>query len=509
MAANEQVRIDLEAVDRASAKIEDVADAVADLEDADAKVTLTAKDDASSTIADVEADTRALSGLDAEVVLKARADQARAELAGLRADLERTGEKAEDTARQMDRIAGDGGISTRGNAIADLTGPLGEASGAASDFAGVADGLTDIVGDLATKLGATPDVAAKISGALGGLGIAVAAGAAVWSLWSQRQREAEEAARQNAERVRDLSAAVEEGNRAVAVAKFHEVFGKAEKAAREAGIPVEEYAAFLTGAAEEMATATARQDELRAAYEAAGPAGSEARIAALQQSAAYFELTQVLVEARDKYAGTTDAVLDQAAADEDLADALVGTGKSADEAAAAQERLADRVARSEAATRRAEAALDDLKGSLNFEQAALNFATSFAEAMATAEEGTALTAQEVLDLKNDYLAVADELGKTPIEVQSDLERIEAGDIAAVLWETQSEINSRPPVTLKTKLGIPVNFGDERFYGPGGGPTAATSTVIVHQTIPRGFRGDVLAEARRAAARSGRLYRSVG
>jgi hypothetical protein len=129
--------------------------------------------------------------------------------------------------------------------------------------------------------------------------------------------------------------------------------------------------------------------------------------------------------------------------------------------------------------------------------------------MATAEEGTALTAQEVLDLKNDYLAVADELGKTPIEVQSDLERIEAGDIAAVLWETQSEINSRPPVTLKTKLGIPVNFGDERFYGPGGGPTAATSTVIVHQTIPRGFRGDVLAEARRAAARSGRLYRSVG
>jgi type II secretory pathway pseudopilin PulG len=506
----EQVRIDLEANDKASGKIEDVADAAADLERADAEVTITAKDNASTEIADVEADARALSKVDAEIVLKARADTAKAELAALRADLEQTGEKAEDTARQLDRVDSGGGLNTRGNAIADLTGPLGEASGAASDFAGVMDGLGDIVGDTVTKLGATPELAGKISGALGGLGIAVAAGAAVWSIWTQKQKAAEEAARATAEATEDLNEAIRDGNREAATTKFHEVFGKAEAAAKRAGIPLEEYVKFLTGAATVMPTASARAFELGQAWADSADQSAGAEAAALRQFDAYNDLVSVVTAARDNYAATNETIGHTAEENAALADALGLTEDATDDAADAQDRMAKKLERAEATTRSAKSALDDLRGALSFEQAVLNFQTSFGEAMAAAEADTALTAQEILDLKTDYLTVAEDIGKSPIDIATDLKKIEDGDIAEVLWTTQEGINRRPPLELKTRLGLPVNFGDERFYRYATpGMAAATSVTNVYQTIPRGFRGDVLAEARRQAARSGRLYRATG
>jgi chromosome segregation ATPase len=356
-------------------------------------------------------------------------------------------------------------------------------------------------------LGATPELASKISAALGGLGIAVAAGAAVWSIWSQRQKQAEEAARKTAEATEALNDAIRDGNREAAVAKFHEVFAKAEAAARKAGVPVSEYADFLTGIADVMPTAAARQAELSAAYEDAGAAGTQAKIAALDQLVAYNDLIRTLTAARDGYADTNDQIAATTEQNAQLADALGLTESAADAAADAQDRMATKTKRQEDTARSAKGALDDLRGALNFDQAVLNFQTAFGEAMGAAKEGTALTAQEILDLKSDYLTVAEELGRSPMEIQTDLDKIDAGEIAEVLYATQSEINRRPPVELKTRLGLPVNFGDERFYRAGA-PTATAATVNVYQTIPRGFRGDVLAEARRQAARSGRLYRAV-
>lgn len=485
MAKNEQVRIDLTAEDHASGKIADVADDVERLEDADPKVTIEADDNASTTIADVEADARALSAVDAEVVLKAKVDQAKGELAALRADLTQTGEKAEDTARQLDRVGEDtgGGISTRGNAIADLTGPLGEASGAASDFAGVADGLTDIVGDLATKLGATPAMAQKIAGAMGGLGIAVAAGAAVWSLYSARQQKAAEDAKKMAEAAEAVTDALREGNRVAAAEAFKGQFGDLIADAKQAGYDVQSLTSFIVDAKRNVDTLN---------Y-----AGSTAGVGPLGP------LITEIDHARTKWQESTEAVL----ANKDvLGEVTAGMGPYA----AGTERAAAKQDRLTVAMEGTRDALDEIRGRLNMDQAILTFQTNFAAGMASAQDDTALTAEEILSLKQDYLNVAEELGKSPIEIATDLEKIDAGQIGEVLWTTQEAINRRPPLELKTRLGLPVNFGDERFYRAGAPSSAAASSVVnVTQYIPRGFRGDALAQARDAARRSGRLYRRAG
>lgn len=105
--------------------------------------------------------------------------------------------KAKDSLEDVDR-AGRGmadGVGFGNNALRDLTGPLGDSIGPAGDLGDAFEGLGDIVGGVAGKLGASADTIGKLSGAVAGVGVVVAAGVAAWNLYRNAQKKAEEQAR--------------------------------------------------------------------------------------------------------------------------------------------------------------------------------------------------------------------------------------------------------------------------------------------------------------------------
>ena len=84
--------------------------------------------------------------------------------------LRETGDKADDAKKHIDKIGDTQGPRLAGNQVADLTGPFGDASGAASNFGGVFDGLGDTITGVAQKMGVSGDAAAKMGDAVAGFG---------------------------------------------------------------------------------------------------------------------------------------------------------------------------------------------------------------------------------------------------------------------------------------------------------------------------------------------------
>lgn len=505
MAKSEQVNIDLTATDKASKVIGDVADDVKALEKSDVDIPITADaDQAQREIDAVGDDVRALSRVDADIVLRAKVDAARADLATLQAELRQTGDRADDTARQLDRVGGGGtdGIKTRGNAIADLTGPLGDASGAASDFAGVFDGLGDIAEDVAGKLGASTSTAAAVSSALGGLGIAVAAGAALWSYWSGKQKEAAE----RAEKTRDAAVKLNEALRAGNVEQFADQlvaqFGDVFDAARKAGLSVGEVTDYITGQTDVMPSLNAQLDayktKLQEQYQATGQQSDATR----EQYNELVSLQQAIYDAQAAYdAGSISADEYQAIVDE-----VTGTVRRN---TAATDESSEAIGRNKSKLDSLRQGLDNIRNGLDMQQALLTFQSAVDEAMATVGSGAELTAEDVLGIKQSILDVATAAKATPIEVKAAMDKIDQGDLAGAKADAEAWFQ-RHPVNITAAIR-PTSTGT----GPGGGggvplglaaPVPATTSVInVTQYLPRGFRGDALTSARHAARRSGGLY----
>ncbi|HEY6416332.1 MAG TPA: hypothetical protein VIX41_08845 [Acidimicrobiales bacterium] len=513
--ATEQVRIDLVADDKASKKIDDVSDAARDLEKLSPEVEVTADtDQAERGIEQVADDARALSRADTELIIRAKIDAAKAELATLRAELDQTSEKAQTTARDMDRIGGDpgGGIRTRGNAIADLTGPLGEASGAASDFAGVFDGIGDIAEDVASKIGLSQGATQLVSQAVGGLGIAVAGAAAIWSIFNQRAQKARQEAEKVAKASRDISDALEAGEFADAAAKIEESFGGLRREAEKAGISSEDFAKFITGLSDEIPGTADRLGELTAAadaYEAAargaGDSQALANTEAVNAAANYENLLFKLNDARDAFIETNGEADRNKAAMDGMAEGMRDASDATDRAARAQENIERKI-------KRTDDALSKLRDGLNFEQALLNFETAMNNAMTDAEGQVGATAEEVLALKESILDLGETAKTNPAIIASQIEAVDSGDLEAVRTNVQSYYE-RNPIPLATRLTVPRGVATGSGTGgivvpnsmplPDGG---APSVTNVYQTLPRGWRGDPLADAERAARRSGGLYR---
>ncbi len=509
MAKNEQIRIDLTAEDDASKVIDKVADAAADLEKQSPEIDITATDQASATIDAVAAEASALSKQDAEVVLRAKVDAAKADLKALRADLEQTADKAGDTQRALDRVGGDGGdgLKTRGNAIADLTGPLGSASSAASDFAGVFDGLGDIAEDAASKFGLSQKAAGLVSSAIGGLGVAVAVGAAAWTYFADQTRKAREQAEKLVTVQKELRELIADRKWTDAAAKLTENYSKAYDAARKLGVSATDITKYLTGQADELPGVKARWDDLSDAQKENYAQIQVARGQYIIANGTLSEQDAILQAVATTLSGVTKATDDATLA------AMRGTRATGDMAASTED-LTDASLDAESAQGRVARAidttsqkLDNIRGKLDMEQAMLNFNTKFMEAMEKAGTDAGLTAQDILDLKLAILDVADYANLNPVQVESLLKAIDEGQIAGVRALAE-QAYLRNPVLIKTVLRPPTFLGNRPEETVGITQTAAGGggeTVNVYQTIPRGYHGDVLADARKAARRSGRLY----
>jgi hypothetical protein len=231
-----------------------VADLLRDVDKLDsetATVTLAmAAADVQRQLTDILVDIAKVDASDIDIDAKvSQANAVKADLDAIETKLKQVGEKAEDTERKLDRTTGGGGGSNlRGNAIADLTGPLGEASGAASDFAGVFDGLGDIVSETALKMGASTATAGRIASAMGVAGVAVAAGAALWTVWSAKADKAAQRAEELATAQEKINTALAKGDTLSAAAELVDKYGAAfSEASQLVGASAADVTRYITG----------------------------------------------------------------------------------------------------------------------------------------------------------------------------------------------------------------------------------------------------------------------
>lgn len=427
MAKSEQIRIEIDAdASKAHSELDGIATEAETLERVDPEIAVTADtDQATRALEGLADDAQALSRQDAEIVLRAKIDDAKAALKTLRTDMEQTGDKAEDTARRMDKMGGDGGLKTRGNAIADLTGPFGEASGAASDFGGIFDGLSDISEDVAGKIGVD---AAKMATAIGGIGIAVAAGAAAWTFFQEQQRKARERQRELVQGQREIDDAIRQGDLDAAARKFQELYKGPLKYGRELGATTSEITGFITG------QSTALESNIAKWKDQGGNIGVAAGL---------------LEDARDQYTDTNGTLAEQDDELRNITSAFGGMTTATDKATRAAERHERQV-------RANRDAMDRLRGALSMEQAFEGFKRAMSDAM-TATEGEAQTTQdEIFAIKDAIFDVAEFAKLTPVQVATLLQKVDNGDLAGAAADIEGYYNANK-VDIATQLRDPSSF----------------------------------------------------
>lgn len=293
-----------------------------------------------------------------------------------------------------------------------------------------------------------------------------------------------------------------------------------------AGVQMAEWTNIIAGTPEQTA-------RFAASLDAAGVSAEDQKLImlGLTQQQEDYQAAAEKTEARNKFmaAGTDDATeafkrQESAVEAERRAhlrnnDALYSAGLRLAEVRTASERA-------EAQARHTAEAFDAIRASLDMDAAVDDFQVAFLTAIAKVNEGTALTNDDILGLKNSILEVADYADLNPIEVEALLQAIDDGNIRGVMALAQAEIN-RTKLTAKVELllaqgqtstgrigGIPIaraappTDGPAALVAPGGGgtddgyyPSAGSSydlgtvaTLSVAATAPVvnvDFRGAIL------------------
>jgi len=487
------------------------------IEKADPELQITADaDQAKADIATTTEAAQALSREDVVITIKAQIDAAKADLDRLQTALRETGEAAEDTDRKLGRIdnAAPGG-NLRGNAIADLTGPLGEASGAASDFAGVFDGLGDIAGETASKLGLSAGAASTVAGAITGLGVVVAAGAAVWSIWSAKQKEAEARAKEHKKAVDDLATSIRKGDREAAVANFHKLYDDAIASAEKFGLKQQDIVRFLSGETDAIPGLTAKWQELTAARDAANVEANKAQAAgetyvntAAAEAKAFEDLAVSMGISRTELLNGKIATEDKAAADEHLADMLVGAEEAQQDMNTAVANSISPLDRAKNSAHNLGVEIDTLAGNLDIEEEALAFAAQLETAMTNAQTETGNTRQEIIDLEQAVIDAGRTTGQTPFVIKSTVAAVERGDLEAAGAAVESWYRLHP-VSIASKLALPKVLRSPRTGGlldesdvglSSNSFTPAPAAQVFNVNLPRGARASDIAKALRVSSR---------
>lgn len=509
-----KIQIDIEARDDASKKIDDVADDAKALEDLTPEVAVTADTGSAVTdIGNVDEAAGRLSHDDTVLVIKAQIDQAKGELDALQTKLKDTGEQADTTNRKLDDTTGGAGPGNlRGNAIADLTGPLGDASSAASDFAGVFDGLGDAAEAAAGKLGLSQGVADKLGTAIGGLGVAVAAGAAIWTLWSQHAEAARKKAAELAEAQAAVGTAIRDGNREAALSNFHKAYDEAIAKAETFGLKQQDVIGFITGQNEAIPGLTQKYHDLQAAVDATADPRlkgiSEARVTAFENEATALETN------RQAYLDAVPAADAKKTADADLARQLGFTEDAQKDMTTAVHDSIPKLSNAEQAVQDLQDGYSQLDTQLSTTRAIEDFATRMVEGQKTiAAQGT-LTQDEVRGIQDAIKTAGEAAGLTPIQIKTEMDKVTPTDVDTAFLETQALINAQGPLGMQVKLSLDKKTLD-RLAGHGltpdsiGSPigtAAATGSTNVTINLPAGSRGvDVVRQVAGQARRSGRRY----
>jgi hypothetical protein len=385
-------------------------------------------------------------------------------------------------------------------------------------------------------MGASASSAAQISGAVGGIGIAVAGAAALWSMYTSAQKKAREEQEKLIAGQKKLNEALRAGNTAQAAETMIELYGEQYVAAQKAGIGAAELTKFLQGTTDVLPSLEAALKNLNAEQARSADQSSQTHQKYDEQRLVLINLMSSLDQARAGYTDTNGTLAEQQARLEAVTAALGGTTVATDDATLAT--MAGTRARNDAtsATRTATTAtdtntaslgrnksaldaakqgLDNIRAGLQMESTMLSFRDTFAGVLQKISEKTPLTAADILGLKTAIVEVADAAGANPIEVETALEAIDNGDLQAARLYAEQWFG-RNPVQIKSVVRPPsTGVGSAGGGGipmmamapPATAAGVAADVINVTQVLPRGYRErDVLTAASQAARRSGGLYR---
>jgi len=453
---------------------------------------------------------------------KADTSQMRSELEQAQAKLKETGEKADDTKKHLDKIGDTGGPRLAGNQVSDLTGPLGDASGAASDFGGVFDGLADIGEKVAGSVGLD---AAKMASAISGIGFAVAAAAAVWTIFKQKQEEAKKKAAEHLKIQEDLNDALKKGEFDKAAEKWIELYGDIIDKGHKAGLSTDELVDGIANSGNAAETANrkleenAKQiDEIRDAYDklhavtqaqGAVPSAEEKQLATQLQQLK--DGTQGLIDYRDQYAELTQKQKDSQAIQDAVQGALDNTATSLDGVAKSAKEAKDK---NDELTK----ALDAMSGMLDIQRAAEDFDTDINQAMANTLMGVGNTREEIRGIEDDVLAAAEFTKQNPVVIAQTLAKVQAGDLQGAKADVDGWYRNNPAkMTVDlvvgqaaidaARRGVQQQLANTKVTVGGwsvAAPAAPSQTVNVN--LPRGARhGDIARAMGMSTRRNGRRY----
>lgn len=512
--ADEKIRVDIEShYDDGDAK-----DALKDAEKID-KATPTLEvgadtSDADAKVGAIADEAERLTSRDWITKILTDTGAAKSDLQALEGELDQTREHAERANTELDRTTGGGeGSKLRGNAIADLTGPLGDASGAASDFAGVFDGLGDTVEAFASKAGLSEAAAGGLASAVGGLGVVVAAGAAAWTLWKGRQEEAAKKAKELLDTQTKLNDAIAKGDRAAATADFQKLYGPALKGADALGLSTQQLVDYITGVSDVLPGVNEHIGRYQKLAADAGGAvnqwTNEGRAnydAIANQTDALVGANDELVKARDRYEDLNGKTKDATAANDDLATALLGpekkltaVGKAADTAGTKVDELTDSYGR--------------LNDRLSGRRAIEDWQKAMTDAQKAVSDGNADTVVDIRGVEDAIVAAGEAAKLNPIDVETAIQKADQGDIDGAFLFMQGKIDEKGP--LQVAVALHATIPKLKLGGRGGtsivvevDPTAAAAVgaTTVNVNMPRGSRGvDVVRQIQGHTRRSGRRY----
>jgi chromosome segregation ATPase len=475
MAAKEiDVKLKLDAK-QAQSDIKDVDKALGDLDETTELSIDVDNSDAESKIDQTTGDLNRIDSTDVVADIHANISDAKA-------DLQTLEEQAQQTNKELDRTTGEGGGSNlRGNAIADLTGPLGEASGAASDFAGVFDGLGDIAEATASKLGASSQVAAGLSSAVGGLGVAVAAGAAIWSLWTSHQQAAKKKAEEMSKAMQQLTQDIKDGDKAAAIADFRKSFPDAIDLAHKLGQSVEDVTRFVTGQIDTLPDLATQWQNWNDVIDASTGKGKQVQEGLIAQRDQFKANSDALVDLRQKYIDSGKAADETAKTDEELA-------KGLNLAKDAQKNTTQAVKDSIAPLDNAKSSVDELESGysnlqdrLSTTRAIEDFKNTMIEAQKTIAEKGQLTQDEMRGVEDSIVQAGQAAKLNPIVIDTAIQKADQGDIDGAFLYLQQQIDAKGPIHVQLHPDLPQ-------LTKTGKPQALGGPVVAGVAYPVGERG---------------------
>ena len=149
-----------------------------------------------------------------------------------------------------------------------------------------------------------------------------------------------------------------------------------------------------------------------------------------------------------------------------------------------------------------------------------DFQSAMIEAQKAIHDSSADTVVDIRGVEDAIVSAGEAAKVNPIDIQTAIQKADQGDIDGAFLFMQQKINEKGPLTLPVtlhatipKLTIAGRDGTQMVIevtpGSVGAPPAAPVAGTTNVYLPRGYRGDVVAQATGAARRNGRRYGAQG